>query len=47
MGRVPTTEIVAEHNYWMPRDKALYLITALIETAAHILHGFTIGATYK
>jgi hypothetical protein len=38
--------IMVEHNYWIPCKRATYLISALIEPAARILHGFLTGGTY-
>jgi hypothetical protein len=35
-----------EHNFWMPQEKATYLITALNEPAAHILHGAPTAVSY-
>jgi hypothetical protein len=37
---------VVQHNYWMPNEKASYLIADLNEPAAHILHGIPTGAMY-
>jgi hypothetical protein len=38
---------MVEHNYWMPREKATYLIAALNESDAHFLHGILTAATYE
>jgi hypothetical protein len=38
-------ETVAEHSGWTPPEKATYLISALNEPAAHILHDVPTGAT--
>jgi hypothetical protein len=38
---------MVEHNYWTLREKATYLITALNEPTAHILHGVPAGVTYE
>jgi hypothetical protein len=38
---------MAEHNYWMPCEKAVYLTATLNELAAHILHGVPTRAAYK
>jgi hypothetical protein len=38
---------MAEHNYWMPCEKAMYLITTLNELAAHLLHGVPTLAAYE
>jgi hypothetical protein len=40
-------ETVADHNHWTPREKAMYLITALQGRACDVLHGVPRGATYE
>jgi hypothetical protein len=48
MGRGPWQfETVEERNYWTPSEKATYLIPALNEPAARILHGVPTGATHR
>jgi hypothetical protein len=38
---------VVEYSGWTPSDKAEYLIAALNEPAAHILHSIPTGAKYR
>jgi hypothetical protein len=40
-------KMVAEHNDWMPCDKATYLATTLNNPDAHILHGIPTKVTYE
>jgi hypothetical protein len=40
-------EIMAEHNGWKADDKTPYLIAALNNPAAHILHSVPTGAKYE
>jgi hypothetical protein len=40
-------ETVADHNRWMPQEKATYLIAALQGRACDVLHGVPRGATYE
>jgi hypothetical protein len=41
------SETMVGHNGWTPGDKATYLIAALNEPAANILHGIPTGVTYE
>jgi hypothetical protein len=38
---------MVEHNSWTPGNKAGYLIAALNEPAAHILHSVPTSLTYE
>jgi hypothetical protein len=38
---------VVEHNGWTPADKTTYLIAALNEPTANILHSVPTGTTYE
>jgi hypothetical protein len=40
-------ETVADHNRWMPQEKATYLIAALEGRACDVLHWVPRGATYE
>jgi hypothetical protein len=40
-------ETAAEHNHWTPHERTTYLITALDEPTAHILHSVFTVAKYK
>jgi hypothetical protein len=40
-------ETITEHNCWMPREKATYLIAALQGRACDVLHCVPTGAMYE
>jgi hypothetical protein len=40
-------ETIAEHNRWMPREKATYLIAALQGRACDVVQWVPAGATYE
>jgi hypothetical protein len=40
-------ETAAEHNCWTHQEKSTYLITALQDRAANVLHGIPTSATYE